>query len=237
LLSLPKPDGSIGGTYANAYSTADALIGLAGRSLSSLGILPAEHQAGLAVFPGDGSVYTACVRFPESSLSGIELLQHSGLPVDTATDPNQGTAVCKIGPTGCPSSNCFCNMPNYWSYWQPGEDGWAYSVMGASQSQVADGGVEAWSWGQGNPPPLITFQNICAGVPFELPTTTPPSQAPTNIPQPSPTSAAPASTATSQPTPSASVNQGNLISYGIFAAIVIVLGLGIIYLMRSRLKK
>ena len=41
LYSLVKEDGSIGGTYVNAYSTADALIGLGFTPFPALGMLPA----------------------------------------------------------------------------------------------------------------------------------------------------------------------------------------------------
>lgn len=45
LAVLQKEDGSIGGDFANAYSTADALIGLAGQSITSLGDLSQADNA------------------------------------------------------------------------------------------------------------------------------------------------------------------------------------------------
>jgi hypothetical protein len=152
LLSLQQPDGSIGGTYVNAYSTADALIGLGGPLAAQRP--PAEGAlAALLVQYGDGSLYTACVPFDKESLTGLELLQLAGLPLETVTDPSLGTAACRIGGTGCPASNCFCGMPNYWSYWQPEGDSWAYAVAGVDQNLVSDGGLQAWKWGEGDPPP------------------------------------------------------------------------------------
>jgi hypothetical protein len=161
LLSLVKEDGSIGGTYVNAYSTADALIGLAQAPLSYFGLAPAFQRAGLVVQNGDGSLLTTCVAFMEESLTGFELLSRSGFEIASVTDPSLGTAVCGIGAEGCPSSDCFCGMPDYWSYWQPGEGDWAYAVSGAEQSLVKDGTLEAWSWGQGLPPALLTFEQVC----------------------------------------------------------------------------
>ncbi|OGO27050.1 MAG: hypothetical protein A2136_03955, partial [Chloroflexi bacterium RBG_16_54_11] len=184
LLSLQKPDGAIGGTYANTYSTAEAIIGLAGVSLSGSVSSPAGHQAGLAVFPGDGTVYTACVTFSEDNLTGSDFLQRSGLAIESASNPNQGTAVCKIGNVGCLSSSCFCRMPVYWSYWQLIEGAWAYSSTGADQSQVSDGDVNAWNWGSGDPPPLVSFKNICEGEPFVMPAATETSLPPTDAPLP-----------------------------------------------------
>ncbi len=236
LLSLQKPDGSIGGTYANTYSTAEAIIGLAGISLSGSVSLPAEHQAGLAVFFGDGTVYTACVTFSEDDLTGSDLLQRSGLEIESATNPNQGTAVCKIGDVGCPSSSCFCSMPDYWSYWQLIEGAWVYSSTGADQSQVADGDVNAWNWGSGDPPPLITFQNICEGEPFVMPAATETSLPPTDTPLPTqaPTSV-PAITMT-QPAATPIAPRTTTGTYLVYISIVVVLAALIIYLVLSRHK-
>ena len=39
-----------------------------------------DHRAGLVIRFGDGSVQTQCVSFGESSITGEELLQRSGLP-------------------------------------------------------------------------------------------------------------------------------------------------------------
>ena len=157
LMSLQKPDGSIGGTYANPYSTADAIIGLSGVPLSGINSPPANHQAGLAVFSNDGNVYTACVSFTEDNISGLDLLQRSGKNIETATNPSQGTAVCSIEGVGCPANDCFCDMPNYWSFWQHNDAGWAYSAVGSDQSQVIDGDVNAWNWGAGDPPAMISY--------------------------------------------------------------------------------
>ena len=73
LMGLQKPDGSIGGTYANPYSTAEAIIGLSGIPLSNFGNFPTIHRAGLVVFWGDNSLFTTCISFTESSMSGLDL--------------------------------------------------------------------------------------------------------------------------------------------------------------------
>jgi hypothetical protein len=234
LQNLQKEDGSIGGTYANTYSTAEAIIGLAGIPLADLGISPANQRAGLAVFYGNGSFFDLCVNFAGSSISGLDLLTRSGLRIETATNPNQGTAVCKIEDVGDLSSDCFGSMPNYWSYWQLGKDGWEYSIVGAEQSRVLDGGVYAWTWGLGDPPPSITFQNICEGIEFIFPTATVTSLPPTDTPQPSlvPTLLPVSSPAQAvEQLPSSQTSMG---TYLIYAAVLLVLGTLIIYLFRSR---
>lgn len=235
LLSLQKPDGSIGGTYANTYSTAEAIIGLSGIPLSNLGISAVSYRAGLAIFSGDNSLFTDCVTITES-ITGLDLLRRSGLALETATNPNQGTAVCKIGDVGDPSNDCFGSMPNYWSYWQLGENGWEYSVVGADQSQVVDGGVYAWSWGTGDPPALLTFQNICEGVAFVLPTATMTSIPPTDTPQPTPVPTLVPATLSPQTTATTVTAKTGMGGYIVYASILLVLGVLIIYLIRSRSK-
>ncbi len=161
LAGLQKPDGSIGGTYANTYSTAEALLGLAGRPLSALALPWQPNRAGLVVqFNGD-EVKTACVRFAEDTLTGYNLLTRSGLAVNSLTDPSLGTAVCGIENTGCPADDCFCAMPDYWAYWQQGPAGWAYASTGAAQTEVISGSLNGWSWGEGIAPPAYSFQDIC----------------------------------------------------------------------------
>ena len=161
LAGLQKPDGSIGGTYANTYSTAEALLGLSGRPLMEAALPLQPNRAGLVVQFAEGQVATACVRFSEASLTGYDLLVRSGLLVTSLTDPSLGTAVCGIENTGCPADDCFCAMPSYWAYWEQGPSGWAYAVTGAAQSQVVNGNVNAWSWGEGIALPLYSFQDIC----------------------------------------------------------------------------
>jgi hypothetical protein len=236
LLSLQKPDGSIGGTYANTYSTAEAIIGLSGISLSNLGISPSSHRAGLAIFSGDNSLFTSCVTFTENTFTGLDLLQRSGLAIETATNPNQGTAVCKIENVGEPSNNCFGSMPNYWSYWQLGDNGWGYSAVGADQSQVVDGGVYAWSWGTGDPPALLTFQNICEGVAYVLPLATERSIPPTDTPQPTQVPTLVPATMPTETTATSSSAKAGAGSYIVYGSILLVLGALIIYLIRSRNK-
>jgi hypothetical protein len=236
LQGLQKADGSIGGTYSNPYSTAEAIIGLSGIPLADLGISPANQQAGLAVFYGNNSLFTTCEIFAGNSITGMDLLQRSGLGIETATNPNQGTAVCKIEDVGDAASDCFGSMPDYWSYWQLGENGWQYSVVGAEQSQVVDGGVYAWSWGVGDPPPVLTFQNICEGVAFALPTATLTAMPATDTPQTTseptyvPPTSATQSTETSLPT------KTGMGTYILYASILLVLGALIIYLIHSHNK-
>jgi hypothetical protein len=137
---------------------------------------PAASQAGIVVQYGNGSVSTECISF-SGSINGLQALQQAGFSPEVAYDPVQGAAVCKIGDDGCPAEDCFCAMPDYWSYWRMGSGGnWNYSGTGASGSKVENGDVEGWSWGAGEPPPDFSFEEIC--------TPPPPTPAPTNTPAP-----------------------------------------------------
>ncbi len=234
LLGLQKPDGAIGGSYANTYSTAEAILGLSGIPISSLGAAQTTQRAGLAVFFGGNNVSTECISFTGSSISGLELLQLSSLKIETATNPTQGTAVCKIGEVGDDPSNCFGSMPNYWAYWQLGKNGWDYSPVGADQSQVVAGGTYAWSWGTGNPPPVLTFQNICEGAAFTLPTFTATSLPTTSSSQLSTVVQQAPSLVAPQPTPIPTTSGSTTGNYVIYGVILLVLGIIIVVLIRSR---
>jgi hypothetical protein len=254
LYSLAKEDGSIGGTYVNAYSTADALIGLGQTPFPSLGMLPNHQRAALVIQNGDATLLTACIAFTEESLSGFELLNRSKLEIASVTDPSLGTAVCGIGAEGCPSTECFCGMPNYWSYWQQVDGDWAYAVSGSEQSVVKDGGIEAWSWGEGTPPALLTFTQVCqpGSVPPASVAQQSQSAAPTAYPEPPavtltaavqsyPEPAATATTAlqsypepTAQSEASTSSSLASALPYLILLVIVVGLFIGVLVLARRK---
>ncbi len=177
----------------------------------------APHRAGLVVQHRDGSVQTQCVTFSEDSISGLDVLQQSGLDLNVDAGNPMGAIVCRLDNEGCsfPQQDCFCQCQGsdciYWSYWQWENGKWIYSSRGASTTQIHDGGVEGWVWGQGtvgvsaSAPPNIGFDEICA---VEAPTDTPippiplPTPTSTDTPTPTPT-ITPSPTATPSPVPTA----------------------------------
>ncbi len=202
------------------------------------------NRAGLVVRFDDERVSTVCVEFSEESLTGLEVLARSGLEVGLGFG---GRAVCRIEAVGCGGDNCFCRCTgkecNYWAYFRLGPDGtWRYSQVGAGEAVVRHGDVEGWSWGAGEqePPPAITFAEVCP-----LPTASPP---PALVPSPSPPAEVgrPATpvpegevTATRQPGPRATeqappaATSGVPGSYGAFA--LLVLGLvGVLVVLTRR---
>ncbi|MGQ9490119.1 MAG: hypothetical protein ACUVR4_05460 [Anaerolineae bacterium] len=130
------------------------------------------QRAGLVVRFGDGRVETRCITFDAAAISGVELLERSGLQIILDYNNGLGGAVCSIAGEGCafPQEDCFCRCQGtecqYWAYYH-GQDGrWLYSDLGASSYQVTDGALEGWSWGQGSfsagtEPPFIPFDEVC----------------------------------------------------------------------------
>jgi hypothetical protein len=116
---------------------------------------------GLVVDVGDGTTLTRCVAFSEAEISGLDVLERSGLEVVTS----QG-AVCAIAGTGCPASDCWCGCQGtpciYWSYWHWLDGAWEYSQTGAAGYMAHDGDVEGWRWGEGATPSYVaSFEEIC----------------------------------------------------------------------------
>jgi hypothetical protein len=130
-----------------------------------------EKQAGLVIVYEEGLVETACVTFSEATITGSELLSRSHLNVERDV-VGLGEQVCRIGETGCPASDCFCQCQGgadctYWSYWQQVDGAWRYSQAGAGMVQVTEGTIQGWVWGAGSSgeapePPPITLDEICA---------------------------------------------------------------------------
>lgn len=171
-------------------------------------LLPAQtlgqttNRAGIVVKFSDGRVQTSCVSFQTESISGLDLLQRTGLDV-IAQSSGGSAAVCKIGGDGCafPAEPCFCKFGGgqqgqYWAYWRLNGDGWRYSAQGASGVRVTNGDVDGWAWGTGNvqsgaAPPVTTFDQICPAAPVQATTpiepTAVPTPKPTAVPAPKPT--------------------------------------------------
>jgi hypothetical protein len=126
------------------------------------------RRAGLVVVHGDGRVVTRCVGFSEEQISGMVLLQRSGLAVAAATGP-MGSTVCALNGEGCAATDCWCECKGtpctYWTYFLQGPDGgWAYGNIGAAMRQVGNGDLDGWVWGDGaTMPPAVSFETVCGG--------------------------------------------------------------------------
>lgn len=149
----------------------------------------APNRAAVVVRVGDDEVETRCVIFDEETISGQELLARSGL--DLVLDVSgAGVFVCSVAGEGCPASDCLCQCRgepcSYWSYWRWQEGEWQYAGLGAAATQVSDGTVDGWSWGPGSvtsaiaPPPVASFEDVCAAPAVAAPAVAPPAAAQTN---------------------------------------------------------
>ncbi len=129
----------------------------------------ASHRAGLVIDFGDGNVVVRIVSFSEDSISGAELLQRSGLDVGLLVNVGGAVAVCAVQGVGCAPTprDCFCqcqgNGCHYWSYFHLKDGAWAYAESGSAGSQLHDGDVDAWVWGDGRTlPPVLTWEDVQA---------------------------------------------------------------------------
>lgn len=118
--------------------------------------LPSGNHAALVVRFENGYYVARRVGFAEPLISGMELLQNSGLEV-----LDQHGLVCKIGPLGCqyPDEPCICQQ-EYWTYWHWGDGQWTYSRVGAAGYMVEPGAIDGWSWGAGEAPPEIEADSL-----------------------------------------------------------------------------
>lgn len=156
----------------------------------------AVHRAGLVVTFANGTpTMRFCIEFTEASISGLELLQRSGLPVVTSGG-GLGAAVCAINGVGSTDassySTCF-GHGSYWAYYQYAGDAWRLSPVGASTAVVSDGAVEGWAYGNNakpDPPgPICPAATATPPPATALPPTATAAASPTPAPS-SPTAAA-----------------------------------------------
>jgi energy-coupling factor transport system substrate-specific component len=118
-------------------------------------------------------VQTACLDLgPDGQATGEDLLQAAGLqPVLEYSA--LGGIVCQIGAQGCgfPEQSCWCQCKGdpcvYWRYFHQVEGDWVYATVGASSHLVPAGQVDGWVWGagdagEGDLPPLLSLEEICA---------------------------------------------------------------------------
>lgn len=122
----------------------------------------AQIRVGVVIQGGD-QTSTYCVTLPEGA-TGYDALLATGVPVAVSASP-QGVAICQIGEIGCPANDCFCQCQGsrclYWAYFHQEDQGWTFSSIGAGGYRLQNGAVEGWRWGEGDPPPLMPFAQIC----------------------------------------------------------------------------
>ncbi|MCS7061490.1 MAG: hypothetical protein RMN25_10040 [Anaerolineae bacterium] len=206
---------------------------------------PAPAQrAGVVIQYAAGTVETRCVEFDEPHISGYDLLRRSGLRLKIAAD-SFGAAICKIGDVGCdyPAQSCFCRCENvnatcvYWISFVQSDGVWKYATLGASNTTVKDGDLQAWVWGAGQGenaprPPAITIEEVCG---VQMREADEPSIQP-NAPAKAAPEPAPAPTAPTPPSSSAQRSHGEAGSLAAFGGIAIGLVLILLFVNARRRK-
>lgn len=184
---------------ANATTAhASAVASTASRACKEGSRLTAvTHRAGLVVTFGDRRTQTFCIEFSGDTISGLEQLQRSGLPLVTSGSGGLGAAVCSIGGQGSNDpTNCFASCTGgscaYWAYYRYVDGAWKLSPTGASQTVVHDGDVLGWSWGPGG---------VAAGTAPETPGEICPNPTATPIATVTPGGPAPATPVAATPVP------------------------------------
>ncbi len=165
--------------FAPVWPVRSALLALAlGLALTlalslqvSLASAPAQqstpdtlNHVDVVVDYGDGRLAVRRVAFVSPTLSSLQALQLTGIDAAIA-DFNFGAAVCGINQVGCSVDNCFCDSNQFWGLfrWSASQGQWIPSQVGASDSLVNPGDVDAWHWGPFDSiPPALPAEFIAA---------------------------------------------------------------------------
>ena len=185
-----------------------------------------SNRAGIVVRGVDGHVHTACVAFAEPTISGMALLERSGFDVNAQVSGSNAT-VCSIDGGGCnfPQDTCFCQCQGgsacrFWNYWHLEGDTWQFAASGAPVYRVKPGGVDGWTWGDGEQvsrPPAISFAEVCPLPEATAPVATNVTR--TGLPTPAATADSPALATQSTPraeAPAAPTPERDLVRYALF---------------------
>jgi hypothetical protein len=163
-----------------------------------LSIRPAHaaiHHAALVVQHAGGSVITRCVAFAEEQITGLQLVERSGVPYAAQDFGSIGSAMCQLDlePSTVPSG-CFGAGP-YWQYFHRRGSAWQTSALGASSSLLHDGDMDGWHFavGANQVPGPVAFASVCGAPAPPAATATQAAHAP-NQPTPIPTATAAPST-------------------------------------------
>lgn len=150
------------------------------------------NRAAIVVVFASGTTFQKCVEFTGDEISGLSMLEDTGLDLVVDASNLIGVAVCKIRTNGCdfPGESCFCKCQGgpckYWSYWSGDASGkWTYASMGTANRMLRNGDIDGWVWGVGtisnaSPPPAITFEQVCGAQTGKATMTPTATEAPTN---------------------------------------------------------
>ncbi len=160
-----------GFVVAAGYTPGGSTTAFADRTTQTAGT---DHRAVVTVDTGS-LVKTVCIHFTADSISGTQALDLAGVDPVYRGYGTTGAAVCSLCNQGCPpDSSCLtCGGANYWQYYRSpaGTASYTYSPAGAGATQVHDGDVEAWKWGNRQMPVHVTVDSVCGPSAQVIPTT------------------------------------------------------------------
>jgi hypothetical protein len=127
----------------------------------------AQNEAALVIDLGN-RVITECVEFEGPVITAFELLQLSGLEF-TFQEFNFGAALCSIERTGCPfpENPCFCECTattetcRFFTLFFLRQGEFVRANVGISRLIVHPGDVIGISFGGGEAPEVVTFEEVC----------------------------------------------------------------------------
>ena len=121
---------------------------LLGLALAPTPAIAQEVKEGVVIVQLDATAQVVRPFTFTGQISGLEVLQLSGLEVVTTTT-SFGPAVCSIEGVGCPAEDCFCNASKYWAYNLWDGVAWQSYSTGAGSSVINQtGSIEGWRWGE-----------------------------------------------------------------------------------------
>jgi hypothetical protein len=158
--------------------TRAARLSVAGAAALAAGLLAmhpvhaAVHHAALVIQHSSGSLIARCVAFAEDQITGLQLVERSGVQYEAQSFGSVGSAICQLDrePSTVPSG-CFGSGP-YWQYFHRQGGGWQTSAFGASSSVLHDGDTDGWHYavGANQVPGNVAFASVC-GAPAPAPAT------------------------------------------------------------------
>jgi hypothetical protein len=161
----------------------------------------AVHHAALVIQHSSGGLITRCVAFAEEQITGLQLVERSGVEYQAQSFGSIGSAMCQLDrePATVPPG-CFGSGP-YWQYFHRQGAGWHASVVGASSSALHDGDMDGWRYavGANQAPGNVSFAAVCSAPPPSAAATR---AAATGSTRPAPAPATPVATSTPVASPS-----------------------------------
>lgn len=123
----------------------------------------AVHHAALVIQHSSGSLIARCVAFAEDQITGLQLVERSGVPYEAQSFGSVGSAICQLDrePSTVPPG-CFGSGP-YWQYFHRRGSGWQTSAFGANSSVLHDGDMDGWHYavGANQVPGNVAFALVC----------------------------------------------------------------------------